>query len=147
MQYSGRNTCVISLCSNLCTTFGTTGLVSSVSRALSSKLRGPGFKCRPSTVAFPVTIIMWGCSYRLKTSFELNPVTEAEGKTTGRCQQNNLTSYCSHMDRSGRATSEVGSDWQDLYYHPVCNRINNTHVQEAQQSKASHAHSCHIILI
>ncbi len=37
-----------------------TGLVSSVRRALTSKLRGPGFKSRPVTVGGPVTIIMWG---------------------------------------------------------------------------------------
>ncbi len=36
------------------------GLVSSVSRALASKLRGPGFKSWPGTVGVPVTIIMWG---------------------------------------------------------------------------------------
>ncbi len=36
------------------------GLVSSVRRALASKLRGLGFKTRPSTVGVPVTIIMWG---------------------------------------------------------------------------------------
>ncbi len=36
------------------------GLVSSVRRALASKLRGPGFNSRPGTVGGPVTIIMWG---------------------------------------------------------------------------------------
>ncbi len=36
------------------------GLVSSVRRALASKLRGLGFKSRPGTVGGPVTIIMWG---------------------------------------------------------------------------------------
>ncbi len=36
------------------------GLVSSVVRALASKLRGPGFKFRPGTVGGPITIIMWG---------------------------------------------------------------------------------------
>ncbi len=36
------------------------GLVSSVRRALTSKLRGPGFNSRPGTVGGPVTIIMWG---------------------------------------------------------------------------------------
>ncbi len=36
-----------------------TGLVSSVKRALSSKLRGPEFKSRPGTVGGQVTIIMW----------------------------------------------------------------------------------------
>ncbi len=36
------------------------GLVSSVRRALASKLRGPGFKSRLGTVGGPVTIIMWG---------------------------------------------------------------------------------------
>ncbi len=36
------------------------GFVSSVRRALASKLRGPGFKSRPGTVGGPVTIIMWG---------------------------------------------------------------------------------------
>ncbi len=36
------------------------GLVSSVRRALASKLRGPGFKSRPGTVGSPATIIMWG---------------------------------------------------------------------------------------
>ncbi len=35
------------------------GLVSSVRRALASKLRDPGFKSRPGTVGGPVTIIMW----------------------------------------------------------------------------------------
>ncbi len=34
-------------------------LVSSVSRALSSKLRDPSFKPLPGTVGGPVTIIMW----------------------------------------------------------------------------------------
>ncbi len=34
------------------------GLVSSVKRALASKLRGPGFKSWPGTVGGPVTIIM-----------------------------------------------------------------------------------------
>ncbi len=34
-------------------------LVSSVRRALASKLRGLGFKSRPGTVGGPVTIIMW----------------------------------------------------------------------------------------
>ncbi len=36
------------------------GLVSSVRRALASKLRGPGFKSRSGTTGGPVTIIMWG---------------------------------------------------------------------------------------
>ncbi len=36
------------------------GLVSSVRRALASKLRGPGFNSRPGTVGGPATIIMWG---------------------------------------------------------------------------------------
>ncbi len=36
------------------------GLVSSIRRALASKLRGPGFKSRPDTVSGPVTIIMCG---------------------------------------------------------------------------------------
>ncbi len=36
------------------------GLVSSVGRALASKLRGPGFKSRPGTVGGLVIIIMWG---------------------------------------------------------------------------------------
>ncbi len=36
------------------------GLVSSVRRALSCKLRGPEFKFQPGTVGGPVTIIMWG---------------------------------------------------------------------------------------
>ncbi len=35
-------------------------LVSSVRRALASKLRGPGFNSRPGTVGGPATIIMWG---------------------------------------------------------------------------------------
>ncbi len=35
------------------------GLISSVRRALSSKLRGPGFKSQPGTVGGLVTIIMW----------------------------------------------------------------------------------------
>ncbi len=34
-------------------------LLPSVSRVLSSKLRGPGFKSQPGTVGIPVTI-MWG---------------------------------------------------------------------------------------
>ncbi len=38
----------------------TSGLVSSIRRALASKLRGPGFKSRSGTVGGPVTIIMWG---------------------------------------------------------------------------------------
>ncbi len=36
------------------------GLISSVRRALASKLRGPGFKSQPGTVGGPATIIMWG---------------------------------------------------------------------------------------
>ncbi len=36
------------------------GLVSSVRRALASKLRGPGFNSRPGTVGGQATIIMWG---------------------------------------------------------------------------------------
>ncbi len=35
-------------------------LVSSVRRAISFKLRGPGFKSQPGTVGGSVTIIMWG---------------------------------------------------------------------------------------
>ncbi len=44
--------------SNLCPLLS--GLVSSVGRALASKMRGPGFKSRPGTVGGPVIIIMWG---------------------------------------------------------------------------------------
>ncbi len=52
------------------------GLVSSVSRELSSKLSGPGFKFQLGTVGGPATINNnVGCSARLKTSFELNPVS------------------------------------------------------------------------
>ncbi len=40
--------------------YGVPGLVSSVMRALASKLRGSGFKYWPGTVDGPVTIIMWG---------------------------------------------------------------------------------------
>ncbi len=36
------------------------GLVSSDRKALSSKLRGHGFKSRPGTVGGLATIIMWG---------------------------------------------------------------------------------------
>ncbi len=36
------------------------GHVSSVRRALASKLRRPGFKSWPGTVGDAVTIIMWG---------------------------------------------------------------------------------------
>ncbi len=36
------------------------GLISSVKRALASKLRGPGFKSRSGRVGGPVTMIMWG---------------------------------------------------------------------------------------
>ncbi len=53
------------------------GLVSLVRRPLSSNLRDPGFKSRPGTVGGKATTIMW-CSTRLKTSFELNPVTESK---------------------------------------------------------------------
>ncbi len=35
------------------------GLVISISRGLSSKLRGPGFKSQPGIVGGLVTIIMW----------------------------------------------------------------------------------------
>ncbi len=52
------------------------GLVSSVRRALSSKLRGPGFKSPPDTVGGPGYFNTVRCSDRLKPSFELNPVTE-----------------------------------------------------------------------
>ncbi len=55
------------------------GLISSVRRAFASKLRGPGFKSWPSTVGGPVTITMWGA--RLKTSFEVSPVSEAKQGT------------------------------------------------------------------
>ncbi len=48
---------------------------SSVWRALSSKVRGPGFKSWPGTVDSSVTIIMCSALPKLKTSFELNPVT------------------------------------------------------------------------
>ncbi len=51
------------------------GLVSSVWRALSSKVRGPGFESWPGTVDSSVTIIMCSALPKLKTSFELNPVT------------------------------------------------------------------------
>ncbi len=46
------------------------GLVSSVGRALASKLRGPGFKSRSGTVGGPVTMIMWGArpSWKLALS-------------------------------------------------------------------------------
>ncbi len=75
------------------------GLVNSVRRALSSKPRGPWFKSGPGTVDSPVTIIMWGArprfliffsdynlflyyvGTRLKTSFELNPVTKCKQGT------------------------------------------------------------------
>ncbi len=42
------------------TKYDISGLLSSVRRALVSKLRGPGFKSRPGTVGGPVTIMMWG---------------------------------------------------------------------------------------
>ncbi len=48
------------------------GLVSSVGRALASKLRGPGFKSRPGTVGGPGHYNNVGCSARLEISFELN---------------------------------------------------------------------------
>ncbi len=54
--------------------------LASVRRAHSSKLRGPGFKSWPGTVGGPATISV-GCSARLKTSFELNPVTEGKQGT------------------------------------------------------------------
>ncbi len=44
---------------NLYNVLHANGLVSSVSRALSSKLRGLGFKSRPGQVGGSVTIIMW----------------------------------------------------------------------------------------
>ncbi len=40
--------------------FYLSGFVSSVRRALASKLRGPGFKSWPGTVGGRLTIIMWG---------------------------------------------------------------------------------------
>ncbi len=54
------------------------GLVSSVRRALASKLRGPGFKSQPGRVGGPVTIIMWGARPGWKLVFELNPVTKGK---------------------------------------------------------------------
>ncbi len=42
------------------------GIVCSVRRSLSSKLRGPGFKSLPDTVGGIVTIIMWGAWPRRK---------------------------------------------------------------------------------
>ncbi len=49
---------------------------SSVMGALFSKLKGPGFKFWPGTVGGPVTITMWSARQGLKTSFEVNTVTE-----------------------------------------------------------------------
>ncbi len=51
------------------------GLISSVRRTLASNLRGPGFKSRPCTVAGPGHYNN-GCLAKLKTSFELNLITE-----------------------------------------------------------------------
>ncbi len=45
------------------------GLVSSVRRALASKLRGPGFKSWPGTVGGQVTIIMLGARPSWKLAF------------------------------------------------------------------------------
>ncbi len=52
-----RNTCVVFYVYYI---YAYGGLVSSVGRALASKLRGPGFKSRPGTMGCQVTIIMWG---------------------------------------------------------------------------------------
>ncbi len=61
------------------------GLMSSVRRALASKRRGTGFKpYQTQWVASGcglVTVIMWGYSARLKSSFDLNPVTEGKQGT------------------------------------------------------------------
>ncbi len=54
------------------------GLISSVMRALSSKLRYPEFKSWPGTVGHYSIV---GCSARLKTSFELNPDTNSKQGT------------------------------------------------------------------
>ncbi len=43
-----------------------TQVISSVRRALASKLIGLGFKSQPGTVVGPVTIIMWGARPGLK---------------------------------------------------------------------------------
>ncbi len=51
------------------------GIASSVRIACAAKWKGPVFKSRPFTVDGPVNIIMWA---RLKTSFELHPVTEGK---------------------------------------------------------------------
>ncbi len=53
-------------------------LVSSVRRTFAAKLRGHGFKLWPGAVGCLVTIIMWEGLARLKTGFELNPVTEGK---------------------------------------------------------------------
>ncbi len=47
----------------------TVGLISSVRRALASKLRGLGFKSQPGTVGGPLTIIMWGARPGWKLAF------------------------------------------------------------------------------
>ncbi len=57
------------------------GLISTVSRALSSKLRGPGFKSRPRIVGSLVSILMWGVWPDWKLAIELNPVTEGKERT------------------------------------------------------------------
>ncbi len=58
------------------------GLISSVRRALASKLRGLGFKSRPGTVSGPDTIIYnVGCSAKLNISFDVNLVTECKQGT------------------------------------------------------------------
>ncbi len=48
----------------------------SLTLALASKLRGLVFKSQPGTLVVPVTIIM--SAAQLKTSFELNPLTEGK---------------------------------------------------------------------
>ncbi len=55
------------------------GLVSSVKRGLSSKLRDPGFISWPGTVGGPIDHYNnVGCLARFKTSFQLNHVTEGK---------------------------------------------------------------------
>ncbi len=74
IQYGGGGIKIIDL--NLYHSPTISGLISSVRRALASKVRGPGFKSRPGTVGGHYNNV--GCSARLKTSFELNSVTEGK---------------------------------------------------------------------
>ncbi len=93
------------------------GLVSSVSRTLSSKLRGPGFKSRPGTVGHYNDV---GCSAWLKTSFELNPVTEGKKGTFLFPKRDELKAW-------PRQPGSIGRFVMTTYIHNIFTSIHTIH--------------------